>query len=237
LFNTIHVIPRGDDYSCQDLEHKLRRLDRRLSKKKKKSKNREKAKKRLQKLHYKIVCIRLNYIHEITSFLAKTKQVIVIEDLEIITMKYQKLIKDASFGQFRYQLSYKCPWYGSLLLIANHWFASSKICSSCSCKNENLKLSERSWICSKCGMQHDRDINAAINLKNESEKLLKELKNVPVSCRDQATSQRRKKSVEKPLAAELIFRSTSNVIDETESEYKMSQTKIVPVDLDVFDDC
>ena len=201
-------------------EKKLKRAQRKFSKKKKGSKNREKAKKKVQKIHFDISNMRLNFIHQITNTLSKIKSAIVIEDLKILEMKFQKQVRDAAFGMFRSCLTYKCSWRGINLFVANQWFASSKLCSCCGHKYEKLKLNDREWVCEKCGIHHDRDVNAAKNLLNN-------LKNsVPVSCRDQGKSSfkkgRSKKSVEKPLAG-VQFNEFSNVIYETESE-NVSQT-------------
>ena len=137
----------------------------------------------------------------ITTKLAKTKQAIVIEDLDIVGMKFQKQIRDAAFGEFRRQLEYKTKWYGSELIIADRFFPSSKTCSNCGYVNKNLKLSDRTWICEACGASHDRDINAAINLKN-----------VPTSRRERGEIRFHRKSAEKPTAAECI---RSNVMQST----------------------
>ena len=104
----------------------------------------------------------------------------------------------------------------SNLYVANKWFASSKLCSNCGHKYEKLKLNERKWTCKKCGVFHDRDVNAAKNLLNN-------LKNsVPVNDRDQGKTifkkGRSKKSAEKPLAG-VQLNELSNVINEAESEF------------------
>ena len=204
--------------ALKKFEKKLKRAQRKLSKKKKGSKNREKAKKYVQKIHFDISNVRQNFIHQITSMLSRTKSAIVIEDLKILEMKFQKQVLDAAFGEFRRQLSYKCEWNGTNLFVADKWFASSKLCSSCGHKHEKLKLCDREWICEKCGTHHDRDVNAAKNLLGQLENLKN---NVPVSCRDRGKSfkkGRSKKSVEKPLTG-VQFNELSNVICETESEH------------------
>lgn len=75
-------------------------------------------------------------------------------------------IADMGFFEFRRQLTYKADMRGGVIVVANRWFASSKLCSACGEKNEALNLSIREWACVQCKAQHDRDINAAINLKN-----------------------------------------------------------------------
>jgi putative transposase len=74
-------------------------------------------------------------------------------------------ISDVGFAEFRKQLKYKATWYGSELMIADRFFPSSRLCRFCGCINPTLKLSDREWTCD-CGASHDRDLNAAINLKN-----------------------------------------------------------------------
>jgi len=81
------------------------------------------------------------------------------------SLDYEK-ISDQGFGEFRRQLSYKSVWYGSKLIVANRWFASSKTCSGCGFKLDKLPLSVREWSCPSCGEVHDRDVNAAKNLKS-----------------------------------------------------------------------
>jgi len=181
-------------------EKKLKRAQRKLSKKKKGSKNKEKAKRKVQKIHFDISNVRSNFIHQITNMLSRTKSAIVIEDLKILEMKFQKQVRDAAFGEFRRQLSYKCSWNGTNLFVADKWFASSKLCSSCGHKYEKLHLKDREWICEVCGTHHDRDENAAKNLLKQ----LENLKNVPVSRRDQGKSSF-KKGRSKSLRRNLLW--------------------------------
>lgn len=95
--------------------------------------------------------------------------VVVIEDLNVSGMLTNhclaQAISDVGFAEFRRQLGYKSVWYGSELIVADRWFPSSRLCRHCGCINSELKLSDREWICD-CGAVHDRDLNAAINLKN-----------------------------------------------------------------------
>lgn len=149
-------------------ERKLRKLQRSLSRKKKGSNNRFKAGLRVGRIHVRIENIRRDAIHKITTVLAKTKSVIVIEDLNVSGMmgnhRLSKSIADASFGEFRRQLQYKANWYGSRLVVADRWFPSSKMCSVCGHVKE-ITLSERVYTCEVCGAELDRDLNAARNLE------------------------------------------------------------------------
>jgi putative transposase len=148
---------------------KLRRLDRRLARKQCGSRNREKAKLRRARLHYKISCQRQDFLHQLTSSLARTKSVIVLEDLHVKGMQQNRSlalsIGDAGLGELRRQLAYKSEWYGSTVVIANRFYPSSKLCSRCGVINGALKLSERVFDCDTCGLSLDRDENAAINLR------------------------------------------------------------------------
>jgi len=147
---------------------KLRSLSKSLSRKKRGSKNREKAKLRLAKMHLKIFNVRQDTLHKVTAYLAKSHSEIVIEDLNVSGMmkkwRLARVIADVGFYEFRRQLEYKCLWYGSKLVVASRSFPSSKLCSHCGHKKKELSLSEREYHCEECGLQIDRDVNAALNL-------------------------------------------------------------------------
>jgi len=147
---------------------KLRRQQKALSRKKKGSMNRRKAVRELQKTHFRIYCIRQDNLHKTTSWLAKTKQTICIEDLNIEGMKKNhhlaRAISDVGLGEFRRQMEYKTTRYGSTLVFADRWFPSSKTCSKCGHIRSDLKLSERTFHCPSCGISIDRDLNASHNL-------------------------------------------------------------------------
>jgi putative transposase len=93
----------------------------------------------------------------------------VIEDLNVKGMleneKLARSISDVGFGMFRSQLEYKAKRYRTRLVIADRWYPSSRLCSVCGWKNEALTLRDREWVCVECGTHHDRDLNAALNLK------------------------------------------------------------------------
>jgi len=146
--------------------NRLKRLQRKLSRQKKGSNKRNKTKNRVAKEHYRIACQRKDALHKLTSYLTKTKseRTLVIEDLNVSDMLNHKAVYEVGFYEFRRQLEYKCKWYGKKLVIADRFFPSSKRCSSCGLKNQDLTLKDRSWTCS-CGAVHDRDLNAALNLQ------------------------------------------------------------------------
>jgi len=147
---------------------KLRQLHRSLSRKEKGSKNRDKAKLRLAKMYLQVFNIRQDTLHKVTTYLAKSHSKIVIEDLLVSGMmknrRLARVIADVGFYEFRRQLEYKCQWYSSDLIIASRTFPSSKLCSRCGHRKKELSLSEREYSCEQCGLDIDRDLNAALNL-------------------------------------------------------------------------
>jgi putative transposase len=148
---------------------KLARKQRELSRKQKGSKNREKAKTKVAKIHRTVRLARLDVLHQLTARLVRSYDTIVIEDLNVKGMlknhKLARSISDCGFGMFRAMLENKCKMYGKTLVTADRFFPSSKTCSSCGHKKEELKLSERTFVCEKCNFEIDRDLNAAMNLE------------------------------------------------------------------------
>jgi putative transposase len=112
--------------------------------------------------------VRSDALHKITSYLARNFTLIGIENLNVRGMlknsKLSRAISDVGLFEFRRQLDYKGALYGARVVVADRWFPSSKTCSECGVVKETLGLSERSWSCG-CGAHHDRDLNAATNLK------------------------------------------------------------------------
>lgn len=149
---------------------RLRRLSRSLSRKQKGSSNRRKAKAKLARLHARIANIRSDALHKLTTEITRRFHTIGIEDLNVRGMAKNRhlarSIADMGFFEFRRQLEYKATMRGGVVAVADRWFASSKTCSACGSVQEAMPLSVRQWICPDCGTRHDRDLNAAINLKN-----------------------------------------------------------------------
>ncbi len=147
---------------------RLKRRSRQHSRKVKGSSNRRKSAVKLARLHRRVKNKRWNFLHQLSTQLAKTKSVIVIEDLHIRGMirnrSLSTAIADAGWGEFRVMLAYKTQWYGSKLVVAPRFFASSKTCSECKHRVDSLPLHIREWTCPCCGTSHDRDVNAAQNL-------------------------------------------------------------------------
>lgn len=149
---------------------RLRRLSKSLSRKAKGSANHAKAKAKLAKLHARIAAIRQDALHKLTTDLTRRFHTIAVENLNVRGMMANRhlarSIADMSFFEFRRQLEYKAAMRGGQVVVADRFFASSKTCSACGHKVETLPLAVREWACPACGVIHDRDVNAAINLKN-----------------------------------------------------------------------
>lgn len=149
---------------------RLKRLSRSLSRKQKGSANRVKAKIKLAKLHARIAAIRTDALHKLTTDLTRRFHSIGIENLNVSGMMknrhLSRAIADMSFYEFRRQLQYKTAMRGGKVVVADRFYPSSKTCSVCGYKLESLPLSVRKWKCPGCGTDHNRDLNAAINLKN-----------------------------------------------------------------------
>jgi putative transposase len=149
---------------------RLRRLGRSLSRKVKGSRNRRKAKLKLAQLHARIAHIRRDGLHQLTTSITRRFATIGIEDLNVKGMLgnrcLSRAIVDMGFGELRRQLMYKAAWRGGQVVVADRWYPSSKTCSCCGYRLDTLALQVRRWDCANCGASHDRDVNAAINLKN-----------------------------------------------------------------------
>jgi len=158
-------------------EKKLIREQRRLSRKPKGSRNRDKARIKVARVHEKVSNQRNDFLHKTTTGLVKSYDMICVENLKIRNMvknrKLAKSISDVSWGEFVRQLEYKCAWYGKTLVKIPTFFASSQTCHVCRFQNVAVKdLSVRSWNCPNCGANHDRDINAAVNILNKGIEML-----------------------------------------------------------------
>jgi putative transposase len=158
-------------------EKRLRILQRRLSRKVKDSNNRKKARLRVAKLHARISDARRDTLQKFTTKIISENQAIYVEGLNVVGMtknhNLAKHIVDAAFGEIFRELEYKAAWYGRTYLPLEKFFPSSKLCSSCGHLLDELPLAVREWDCQACGRRHDRDINAAINIKKAGQYLLK----------------------------------------------------------------
>lgn len=130
---------------------------------------------KIKRLHIRIKDLRHNSQHKLTASVAKEYGLIVIEDLNVNGMlknsKLAKAIADAGFGEIRRQFEYKTDFYNGVVGVVDQWFPSSKLCSGCGEKKLDLTQSDRLWTCEHCGQENERDLNAAINLKNEGIRL------------------------------------------------------------------
>ena len=180
----------GNPKNLQKSIDRLKLLQKRLSRKQKGSSNRNKARIKVARLHEHIANCRRDNLHKVTYALTHDNQVrtICMEDLNVKGMMSNhhlaKAVGDASFGMFLTMLEYKCKWYGINLIKIGRFAPSSKTCSKCGHVYKGLKLSERSWTCPECGTLHDRDFNAACNIKEIGLKALptERGKVKPVDC-------------------------------------------------------
>ena len=156
---------------------RLKRLSKRHSKSKVESKNREKKKLKLASLHRRVANQRNDFLHKESFKIANDNQVgtVVIETLKVKNMiknrHLSRAISDVSWTKFVTFLEYKLFRLGKKLIKISTFFPSSKQCSNCNHINNELTLSQREWKCSNCNVIHDRDINAAINIRNEGKRL------------------------------------------------------------------
>jgi putative transposase len=132
-------------------------------------------------LHAKIVDLRHDHQHQITSAAVAGAAVIAIEDLAVKAMSrsmgrkaFRRSVSDAGLGEIRRQLEYKAKWRGRVIVAVDRFYPSSKTCSTCGHVYSGLRLADRRWTCSACGAEHDRDINAAKNIRREGLRLLAE---------------------------------------------------------------
>jgi putative transposase len=186
---------------------KLKRLHRSVSRKQKGSKNRKKAARKLAKQYRKVRNQRADTLHQVTTRLAKTRSVIVIEDLYVAGMlknhHLAQAIGDVGFGEFRRILTYKAAWYGSQVVVVSRWEPSSKTCSGCGWYDANLELADRTFVCHNparpgCGLVLDRDLNAATHLAKLAGSS-SESRNA--SCGEGSAGRRREAAVQLPMQA------------------------------------
>ena len=148
---------------------RLKVLQQRVSRKVKESKNQQKAIQRLARCHEMIANQRNDFLHNLSNRIVSENQAIAVESLNVAGMQKNhclaQSIGDASWSTFFTMLEYKCRKYGKTLLAIGRFDPSSKICHQCGHLKRDLTLSDRDWVCPDCGTHHDRDINAAINIK------------------------------------------------------------------------
>ena len=149
---------------------RLKNLQKIFAKSKKDSNRHERLRLKIARLHRKIRNKREFFLHNLSSLLISNYNTICLEDLNIDGMmknhNLARSIQSASWGEFVRQLIYKSEWYGKNLIFIGRFEPSTKLCSICGYMNREITLNDREWICPVCGTHHDRDINAAINIKN-----------------------------------------------------------------------
>jgi putative transposase len=172
-------------------ENRLAKAQRKVSRRIKGSNNRDKAKLVVSKIHEKISNTRKDFLNKLTYNLTHENQVrtIVVEDLSVGNMiknhHLAKSISDCSWSEFIMQLTYKANWYGVNLLTIGKFEPSSKLCSNCGTVNQALTLKDREWTCMNCGIAHDRDVNASMNIKTIG------LKQIPTERRESTLGENR----------------------------------------------
>ena len=160
------------------LEKKIAREQRKLSRMVRHSSNYEKQCVRIASLHARAKQQRSDFLHQMAVRLARSYDVISIEDLDMSAMKralrFGKSVSDNGWGTFIRILEEKCLQYGTLLIKVDKWFPSSKTCMHCGHIHKELKLSDRTYICPKCGHVMDRDHQAAVNIDEEGLRMLRD---------------------------------------------------------------
>jgi len=163
---------------------KKKRLNQSLARKKKGSNNFKKQVLKLQRFYDRVTNIKLDHIHNMTHNISSSYDTVFMENLNVSGMlknrKLSRAIQDVSFGEIERQLNYKC----NKIVYVNRFFPSSKLCNLCGYKNDSLTLKDREWVCPNCGGKHDRDLNAAINILNEGNRIKESTVGYTETCAD-----------------------------------------------------
>lgn len=158
----------NERFFCKE-EKRLTLLQRRHAKKRPGSKNRKKARRKVARLHARIADRRRDFQHKLTTRLIRENQVVCVESLAVKNLMQNhclaKSIADVGWGELISQLQYKAAWYGRTVVAIDRFYPSSKSCHSCGHLLGELDLDIRQWVCPECGTVHDRDTNAALNIK------------------------------------------------------------------------
>jgi putative transposase len=148
---------------------RLAKAQRELSRKQKGSANRERARRKVARVYARITDRRADFLHKLSTRIIRESQTVVIEDLSVRNMvrnhSLARAISDASWSELRRQLEYKADWYGRTVIAVDRFYPSSKTCSACGAIAAKMPLNVRDWECARCGAVHDRDVNAAVNIR------------------------------------------------------------------------
>ena len=160
----------------RQMERKLAIEQRKLAKKVYRSKNYYKQLEKVQKIQARVANQRKDFLHKLSHQLIKEYDVFCFEDINLNklkrTLNFGKSVSDEGFGMFRTFVKYKAEREGKYFILVDKMFASTKLCSVCNNKNDNITLATREWNCPHCGTHHERDRNAAINIQCEGKRLL-----------------------------------------------------------------
>lgn len=177
-----HLVVTSDGSKFDNPKHlaratqNLKRKQQRLSRKVKGSNRRNQARLRVAKAHEKIANARKDWLHKLSHRLVNENQVIAVEDVHVKGLMKNhclaKAIGDAGWGMFSTFLKYKAARAGKGYVEVNRYFPSRKLCSNCLHKQAKMPLNIRTWRCDSCGTLHDRDVNAAENIRNEAQRLI-----------------------------------------------------------------
>ena len=178
---TLATLSNGKTYeNVKSLKTKLKKLkynQRQLSKKIKGSNSRNKQKEKLARIYEKITNVRKDRLHKVSTEIIKNHDVICVEDLSVKSMMKNHVLAqglgDVALGSFYSMLEYKADWNDRKLVKIDRFFPSSKMCSGCHFIKQDLTLNDRAWVCSQCGVKHDRDLNASINILIQGKNILK----------------------------------------------------------------
>ncbi len=155
-------------------ERKLKRANRALHRKHKGSANRAKARKRVARVHQKTANKRQDFLHKLSTRIIREHEAVCVENLAVNGLARTKLAKsihDAGWSDFLGMLEYKALWHRKHLVKIGRWYPSTKLCGQCGALNDDLTLTDREWLC-ECGVLHDRDKNAACNIRQEGLRIL-----------------------------------------------------------------